>query len=82
MPAAIEARLGRPLRDVFAFEVTAVLPGGGDTWSPRLGDGPVAMEAGSTAYDWPVLVLTAVAAVSLLALLVVLVVRGLRSRRA
>lgn len=80
--AAIEARVGQPLGDVFAVEVTAVLPGGGDTWSPRLGDGPVVMQAESTAYDWPVLALAAMAAVSLLALLAVLAVRGLRSRRA
>ena len=79
---AIEARVGRPLADAFAFEVTAVLPEGGDTWTPRLGDGPVAMETESTAYDWPVLALAAVAAVSLVALVVVLAGRGLRSRRA
>lgn len=80
--AAIEARVGRPLADVFAFEVTAVLPAGGDTWTPRLGDGPVAMEAESTAYDWPVLALAALAVVCLVALVVVLAVRGVRSRRA
>lgn len=79
--AAIEVRIGRPLADAVTLEVTAALPEGGDTWTPRLGEGPVTMETESTAYDWPVLALVAVAAVSLVALVLVLSVRGLRSRR-
>src|SRR5690606_2765046 len=37
-PAVIEERLGRPLAEVFTFELVAALPGGTTTWSPRLGD--------------------------------------------
>lgn len=78
--AAIEARLGRPLADMVAFEVTAVLPGAEQTWSPALGDGPLAMEAESTRYDWPVLGLAAVSVAALVALVAVLAVRLVRSR--
>ena len=80
--AAIEARLGRPLADAFAFELTARLAGDETTWTPRLGDVPVDLEAESTRYDWPVLGLAAVAVAALVALLVVVVARTLRSRRA
>jgi hypothetical protein len=80
-PAAIEERLGRPLAEVFTFELTAALPGGTTTWSPRLGEGPVEVRAESTAYDWPVLGLAALAVASFVALVVVLVVRAVRGRR-
>ena len=79
--AAIEARLGRPLAEAITFEVVAELPAGGQTWTPRLGEEPVAMETEGTAYDWPVFALAAVAASSLVALVVVLATRALRSRR-
>ncbi len=80
--AAIEQRLGRPLADVFTFELTAALPGGTTTWTPRLGEGPVEVRAGTTVHDWPVLALAGLALASFLALVAVLVVRGVRGRRA
>jgi hypothetical protein len=79
--AAIEARFGEPLADMFTLEVTARLAGDETTWTPRLGEGPVALEAESTRYEWPVLALTLVSAAALLALLVVLAGRLLRSGR-
>ena len=79
--AAIEARIGQPLADSITLAVTAALPEGGETWTPALGDGPLTMEAQSTAYDWPVLALAGVAVLSLVALVLVLAVRGLRSPR-
>ena len=79
--AAIEARIGRPLADAVRLSVTASLPGGDTTWSPRLGDPPVAMEADSTVVDTGVLVLVAVAAACLVAVVVLLATRALRARR-
>ena len=81
-PAVIEERLGRPLAEVFTFELVAALPGGTTTWSPRLGDGRVEVRAETTVHDWPVLGLAALAVVSFLALVVVLVVRAVRRRPA
>ncbi|MFO7281290.1 MAG: hypothetical protein C0P77_012875 [Thermoanaerobacterales bacterium] len=81
-PAVIEERLGRPLAEVFTFELVAALPGGTTTWSPRLGDGPVEVRAETTVHDWPVLGLAALAVASFLALVVVLVVRAVRRRPA
>lgn len=80
--AAIEARIGRPLRDAFTLDVRARLAGSEDVWQPRLGEGPVEMRATSTRYDWPVLGLSVVAVVALLALVGVLVARAVRSRPA
>lgn len=80
--AAIEARLGKPLADMFTLEVTASLAGESTTWTPRLGDAPVAMVADVTVYDTPVLALAAVAVLCLVALAVLLTVRAVRSRRA
>jgi hypothetical protein len=79
--AAIEERIGRPLADTFTLEVTARLPGGSTSWSPRLGDAPLDMRSDSTRYDWPVLGLAFVAVVCLGALVAVLVLRVVRSRR-
>lgn len=79
--AAIEARLGQPLAEMVTLEVTSRLAGDETTWSPRLGDVPVDMQAETTRYDRPVLVLALVSALCLLALAVVLVVRAARSRR-
>jgi hypothetical protein len=79
--AAIEERIGRPLADTFTLEVTARLPGGSTSWSPRLGDAPLDMRSDSTSYDWPVLGLALVAVVCLGALVAVLVLRVVRSRR-
>ena len=79
--AAIEARLGQPLADMFTVELTATLAGEGTTWTPRLGEAPVDMVADATVYDTPVLALAAVAVLSLAGLVVVLVVRGVRARR-
>jgi len=79
----IEQELGQPLADVFTFEVAAHLPGGvASTWSPRLGDGPLAMEADSTVYDEPVLALTAVAVAAAVALMGVVGARLVRRPRA
>lgn len=78
--AAIEERLGRPLADTFTLEVTARLPGGSSSWSPRLGDAPLEMRSDSTSYDWPVLGLALVAVLCLGALVALLVVRAVRSR--
>jgi hypothetical protein len=79
--AAIEARFGQPLADMFTFEVTARLAGDETTWSAPLGGEPVALSADTTVVDWPVLILAAVAALSLVALVVVLAVRAVRTRR-
>ena len=79
--AAIEARIGRPLADAVLLDVTARLAGEETTWSPRLGDPPLAMAAENTVVDTGVVVLVAVAGlcvVALVALLVVRVVRGAR----
>lgn len=73
--AAIELRAGEPLAEVLALDVTARLPGDETTWSPRLGDAPVALESESTVNDWPVLGLALLAALCLVASVVVLVVR-------
>ena len=81
--AEIEQELDQPLADVFMFEVAAHLPGGAaSTWSPRLGDGPLAMEADSTVYDEPVLALTAVAVAAAVALIGVVGARLVRRPRA
>jgi hypothetical protein len=81
--AEIEQELGEPLADVFTFEVSAHLPGGaGSTWSPRLGEGPLAMEADGTVYDGPVLALTAVAVAASVALMGVVGTRLVRRPRA
>jgi hypothetical protein len=61
--------------------VTAGLPGGDTTWSPRLGDPPVAMEADSTVVDTGVVALVALAAVCLVALVALLATRAVRARR-
>lgn len=80
--ADIETRIGQPLADAVLFEITARLGGDDTSWSPRLGEGPVTLAAGTTRYDLPVLGLALVALVSLLALVLVLSRRALRSRRA
>jgi hypothetical protein len=78
----IEQELGQPLADVFTFEISAQLPGGsGSTWSPRLGDAPLAVQADGTVYDWPVVGLTAVAVVTAVALIGVLGARLVRRGR-
>jgi uncharacterized protein len=82
--AAIEQELGQPLADMFSLEIAADLPGGGSsgaTWSPRLGGGPVEMEATGTVRDWPVLALAALAGSCALALVILLLVRLARRDR-
>jgi hypothetical protein len=79
--ADIEGRVGRPLADTFAFEVTARLAGHDESWSPRLGDGPVTMQAEGTSYDGVVLGLALLAVISLAALVLVLALRAARARR-
>jgi hypothetical protein len=88
---AIEQRLGQPLADAFALDLTVALPGSVDagtgeasgdgvTWSPRLGEGPAALEASSEQRDLAALGLAGVAAASGVALLVVLALRAVRRR--
>jgi hypothetical protein len=79
--AAIEARIGQPLADAFTVEVTTLLAGDETSWTPRLGDPPLTMEAEATRYDVPVLALTAVAVSALVALAAVLAVRLVRARQ-
>jgi hypothetical protein len=79
--AAIEARIGRPLADAFRLSVTADLPGEATTWSPRLGDPPLAMAAESEVVDAGVVALVAVAALCVVALVGLLVVRAVRGAR-
>jgi hypothetical protein len=79
--AAIEARLGRPLAEMLTLEVTASLAGESTTWTPRLGDAPVAVAADATVYDTPVLALAAVAVLCLAALVALLIVRAVRARQ-
>jgi hypothetical protein len=79
--AAIEARIGRPLADAFTVEITSRLDGVETSWSPRLGDAPVEMATESTSYDWPVLVLSAVAVLASVGLVAVLVARLVGARR-
>jgi hypothetical protein len=79
--AAIEAAAGVPLAEAVMFEITADLDGDATSWEPRLGDPPVVMAAETTAYDAPVVALTAVAVVAALALVAVLLIRLARSRR-
>ena len=79
--AAIEAVAGVPLSEAVTVEVTSDLDGESTSWTPRLGDPPLAMAADTTTYDVPVLVLAAVALAAALALVAVLVLRLLRSRR-
>jgi hypothetical protein len=79
--AAIEARIGQPLADAFAVEITARLAGDETTWAPRLGDPPLAMDAQRTRYDVPVVALSVVALAALVALVAMLAFRLVRSRR-
>lgn len=79
--AAIELRAGEPLAEILALDVTARLPGDETTWSPRLGDAPVAMSSESTVDDRLVLGLALLAGLCLVASVVVLVVRLVTGRR-
>jgi len=79
--AAIEARIGRPLADAFRLSVTADLPGEATTWSPRLGDPPLAMAAESEVVDAGVFALAAMAAFCVVAVVALLVVRAVRGSR-
>ena len=79
--AAMEAAIGAPLAEAATFEITADLDGEVTSWSPRLGDPPVAMAARATVPDVPVLVLAAVAVGATAALVAVLVARAVRSGR-
>lgn len=76
-PAAIERRTGQPLADSFRVTLVARLPGHTRSWSPRLGDPPVRLDADGTVYHWPALVLALVAAVSAIALVLLTVRRAL-----
>jgi hypothetical protein len=93
--ATLEKQLGKPLADVFRVRISADLPGDvsarggrslpGDraaSWTPRLGDPALAMNAESTVYDWRVLGLAAMAVLAAGACAAVLVVRLVRGRRA
>ena len=87
--AAIEQRIGQPLADAFALDLTVALPGSMDagtgeasgdgvTWSPRLGEGAVDMAASSQQRDVVALGLAAVAVASGALLVAVLVLRLVR----
>jgi hypothetical protein len=76
--AAIEQRLGHPLAEMFSFELDVRLPGGGSTWTPQLGEGPVEIAAEGITYNWPVFLLVGVAAGCVVAIPVVLLVRRRR----
>jgi hypothetical protein len=80
--AAIEARIGRPLADAFRLSIVADLPGEATTWSPRLGDPPLAMEAESQVVDGGVVALLTLAVLCVVALVALLVLRLLRARGA
>lgn len=77
--AAIEQRLGRPLAEMFTFEMDVNMPGASDSFSPALGEGPVQIAAESTTTDTGVFALVGVALLCALAIPVVLVVRRIRS---
>lgn len=85
-PAAVERELGRPLADVFSFELAARLPGGvesnapvsrgdGAIWPVRLGQS-VAVTAGSEAWNVVNIGLGAVSLLAAASLVVVLVRRS------
>jgi hypothetical protein len=77
-PAAIEKRTGQPLADSFRFKLVARLPGHTRSWSPRLGDPPVRLDADGTVYHWPALILALVAAACAIALVLLTVRRALQ----
>jgi hypothetical protein len=77
--AAIEARTGRPLADTFTLAVTADLPGTRHTWSPKLGDRPLAMETDGTVYHWPAVALALLAAACVIGLVALVVWRSARA---
>lgn len=63
------ARFDAPLDELVTLDIEVTLPGGDPvSWSPVVGGEPVVMHTSSTAYEVPVLFLTALAVVSLLAL--------------
>lgn len=85
-PAAVERELGRPLAEVFVFEVTTRLPGdvesnapttrgGGAVWPVRLGQ-TVPVRASSEAWNLVNIGFAAVSLLSALSLVVVLVRRS------
>lgn len=80
-PEDIEERFGTPVEEMYRLHIRALLPGDDAAWTPALGGPPVTMEAGSTVYDVPVLVLVALSALALAGLVAVFVVRTLRSAR-
>lgn len=76
-PAAIEKRTGQKLADSFRLVIRAKLPRDTKTWSPRLGDPPLRLEADGTVYHWPSLALALLAALCVIGLVLVLVRRAL-----
>jgi hypothetical protein len=76
--SVIEQRFGQPMRNLVSFDVTVLLPGASETWSPDLGGSAVAIDASATEYDGPVLLLAALAVACALGLVGILVARLLR----
>jgi hypothetical protein len=77
--AAIEKRTGQKLADAYRLQIVAKLPGNTRSWSPRLGDPPLRMEADGSVYHWPTLALAVVAALCVIGLVLMLVNRALRT---
>jgi hypothetical protein len=75
-PAAIEARFGKPVAQMFHLTVRVELPGGkARSWSPQLGGKAVDMSASSTIRDHLVLGLAVLSGSCLVALAIVLLTR-------
>jgi hypothetical protein len=79
--SVIEQRFGQPLSELMTLDVTVIVPGASRTWSPALGEEATPIAAESTEYDWPVLLLVALAAACFVGLVALLVVRAVRGRR-
>lgn len=79
--AAIEERLGLPLREAFTFRFAVQLPGGGpESWEVPLGGEPVALGASSSTLRAGSIVLAALAGLAACAAVAVLVGPRLRRR--
>lgn len=77
----IEQRYGQPIGDLVGLELAVVLPGATESWTPELGSPAATIEARSTRYDWPVLLLAGAAVACFLALTGVLGYPAFRSAR-
>jgi hypothetical protein len=79
---ALEERHGASAGDMFDLTVLVDLPGtNAVSWTPELGGERVELDASTTIYDIPRLVLATVAVLCAVGLLVVFVVRTLRTAR-